>query len=286
MSIAVLAALISASTPSPAAGVMDACAERIAEHPNHSFRPLHDSGRGADLLWGEAPGGEAMMLQLMPTFIPDADPSCERWVVGRELASAEARLVPGVSEPQQVTLHASDLPGMTAVVVVRSQDGGRVLAAGPFYVFGDLVGFEPVELGMDVQLLRWDGSRPDPRHRDEHGVGWYDLGAHLLTVRDGLVYEVGKSVALEPRWRDAAGRDCHVRVPIGPAVLKRGAEPELRLLQASDVPGWGARLKRGDSFSAELYAYPYRWRPEQGIFMVRPPYDSSPVSWSVTPRCE
>ena len=287
MSSAILIAALLLVGPASAAttSAEEICAERIAAHPEYGFRVIHDGGTGTSLLFGTAPDGSELMLQTMPTAIPDAEPDCMPWQVGKELARTQARMVAGQIEPQDVTLHQSDLPTMTAVVVVRQAATGTVLAAGSFYTFARIQRFAALDLGMPVELLVMRGGRSDARHVDEHGVKWHDLGEHMLHAKDGLVYEVGKSVVLEGHWRSTAQDVCSVVPPVGVSTLERGEEPVVRLMMQTDVPTWGARLMRGDSFPATLHAYSYQWLPDRGIFMVKAPYELEDIPYAVQPDC-
>lgn len=276
----VVAAAAEVSVPSP----QEICAASIAPHPEHSFELVHDGGTGSSLLHGRAPNGGELLLQTIPTGIPGASPDCQSWTVGRELARAQVRMVQGEDQVRTVTLHQSDLPTMTAVVLVRAEDSSRVLAAGTFYTFAEVERFDALDLGLPVELLRLRGGREDARMVDEHGVGWHDLGEHMLTARAGLVYEVGKSTALEPRWRQA-GSDCRATPPVAIRTLDKGPEPTVLMLAHRDMPGWGKRLLKGEPFSATLDAYSYRWNEDRGIFMVKPPYDLESVAWTVRPEC-
>ena len=277
-----LAPVSLADEPAPPA---DTCFGPGNADADTRFQLLHDDGHRHRLFLGTRPDGSELLVQLVPSGHADAEPRCEVWGIGRELASVEARMVADGPENQRVTLHDSDLPGLTGVVVVRGVDDGRALAAGPFFLFCRARELRRRDLGQGFDQVSMRCVRRDARQRDEHGIDWHDAGEHLLASRQGLVIETVKSVATVPRWRDEQGRSCEATPDFGVQVVERGATPKLRALNAVDVPGWGARLLRGEPFEAQLYAYTWGWRQDNGIFFVEPPHRSERVAWEVAPAC-
>ena len=278
-----LALLLLGSSPLDPRPAVDVCPDQVERNPGARFDLLHDA-HGAVLWHGTRPDGSQLLLQSVPSGLRERD-SCETWAIGDVLASTEARLVPDGAERQSVTLHASDLPGLTGVVVVRDAEKGHVLAAGPFYLFAPISELERLELGMDRELVAMTAVRKDARSRDEHGVGWHDGSQNLLVADGGLVREAGKSVAMVPRWTDEQGRRCEATPRLAFTVLERGERPVLRGLDAADVPGWGSRLLRGEPVEVELGGYSWRWDVERSTFLVKPPFERERIPWRVVPSC-
>ena len=284
-----LALCLLLSVPSVRAAELPTVAAVCPELPTAAvgatFTLLHRDGHDGALFHGTKPDGEELLLQPVPTGIPDAAPRCETWAIGRELASVEASLVAGGPERQKVSLHQSDLPGMTGVVVVRGVDDGRALAAGPFFLFCRARELRRRDLGQGFDQVSMRCVRRDARQRDEHGIDWHDAGEHLLASRQGLVIETVKSVALVPRWQDGQGRSCEATPAFGVQILEKGTAPRVRALNAVDAPGWGGRLLRGEPFDVSLSGYTWGWREPNGIFLVEPPHRSERIPWQVIPTC-
>ncbi len=250
------------------------------------FQLLADDGGDNQLFHGRRPDGSGLLVRVVSQAPRDAEPRCELWGIGEVMASVDARMVGDAAERQTVTLHDSDVPGLTGVVVVRDAEKGLVLAAGPFFLFCPVTRLERVDLGQGFDLVSMGCVRPDARRTDEHGVGWHDAGQHLLVASGAVVQEVVKSVALAPRWTDAQGRRCEATPDVALEIVEAGLTPRVRGLDAPDVPGWGARLLRGQPFDVELGAYTWRWSADHAAFLVEAPGRRERVGWRVEPRCE
>jgi hypothetical protein len=248
------------------------------------FELVHESP-AATLFHGRRQDGTEFLLQPVPSYVADAEPRCETWAIGRELAAVEARLVPDGPKRQRVSLHESDLPGMTGVLVARDAVEGRTLAAGPFFLFCTPKQLDRRDLGMGHDLVGMRCVRPNARAQDEHGVSWHDAGEHLLISRNGLIMQAVKSVGMAPRWLDEQGRRCEATPPYGLVVLDRGERPRLLGLDMVDVPGWSRRLLRGEPFDVEIGGYTWALDAALETFLVEPPHRRERIPWRVEPRC-